>query len=209
MNISRPCHAAGDLLRARSRPAVSPSNCPTRVDFKPNIGPNEFPIRRPLLEDGARSVGPDHLVVSHVDDKQVRLMGGEVAGDLQRHVRIDRRHRRIDHLELHVRVALAQQDFENPPDAERRVGYALRRGTSENKDADSAGGFGRKQARDRRTGERAREEPPAKLRVAPVNSVGIGADEERSSDNRSLPAATRLPTREEEHRRNDRNRQAK
>ena len=38
--------------------------------------------RRPLLEDGARSVGPDHLVVSHVDDKKVRLMGGAVAGDL-------------------------------------------------------------------------------------------------------------------------------
>ncbi len=105
-------------------------------------------------------------------------MGGAVAGNLPHHVRVDRRHRHIDHLELHVRVAVAQQDFEDPADTERWLRNALRRGTSENEDANGPGGFGREKARFRETSKRTGEEPPSKPRVARVRSVGIGTDKE-------------------------------
>ena len=174
-----PCHAAGDPLPECKPTHRVAEQLPDARRFHPDIGPNEPQARRPLLEDGPRAVRPDHLVVAHVDDEQVRLMGGAVAGNLQRHVRVDRRHGRIDDLELHVRIALPQHDFENPAEAERRVRHALRRRTPENEDADRAGGLGGDEARLRLAGKGAREEPPSKPRIGRVGPVGIGTDEER------------------------------
>ena len=162
-----------------------------------------------MLEDGARPIGPHHFVIPHVDDEKVRLMGGAVAGDLHRHVRVDRGHRPIDHFKLHVRVAISQQRFQDPPNAKGRVRNALRRRTPENEDADGPGRFGRKKARGRRAGERPREESPSKLQIGPANSVGVRTDKEARRITVVPQPQPGLQHAEEEQRRENHDRQAK
>ncbi len=74
-------------------------------------------------------------------------MGGTVVRDFPHHMRVDRRHGRIDDLELHPGIAIPEQDFENPAETKRRIRHALRRGTPEHENANGPGGFGGEETR--------------------------------------------------------------
>ncbi len=146
--------------------------------FQPDAAAYEAQARQRLLKDGAWSVGPHHLVVAHVDDKQVGLAGRAVAGDLTHHVRVDRRHRGVDHLELHLGITLTEQHFQYPANAERPVGNALRRRLAKHEDAKRAGGLRRQQTRHGGASKRVGEESPAELQIAPIEPFGVGTNQE-------------------------------
>ena len=169
----------------------------------PQTGANHSQARRPTLKNGPRTIGPDHLIISQVDQEKVRLMGRAVAGDLQGPVGVDRRHRRIDDLELPVRILLAEHDGEDPAEAERRVGKALGRRPPQDKDANGAGGLGGEGAGIRLRGKPPGEETPSEAVIDGATAAGIRAEEERGRVAVSSQPQAGLQEAQAENRRED------
>ena len=114
--------------------------------LQPHAGANHVQARHPSFEHGSRAVGPNHFIISQIDQEKVRLMDRAVASDVQGHVGVHRRHRRVDDLELLVRILLGEHDGEEPAEAERPVRKTLRSRSSQNKDANGSRGLGGKSA---------------------------------------------------------------
>ena len=167
--------------------------------FHAETGSNHPQARRPRLQDGARTVRTDHLVVSHINDEQVRLAGGAVAGDLQGHVRVDRRHRPVHDLELHARILLAKHDAEDLTKVERRIRRAHGSRPAEDEDPDLPGGLGGENARLRAASQRAGEETPSEAVVRRTRAVGIRPQEEA----RGITIASQPQTGFQEHEEQD------
>ncbi len=162
----------------RNRAVRSSSSWLLRHGIHPHTGANHAHTRRPGREDGPRTVGPDHLVVAQVDQEEVRFVGRAFASDLQGHVGVGRRYRRIDDLELPARILLAEHDGEDPAEVEGWIGKALRSRPAQDKDANGSGGLGGERAGVRARGKRPGEESPCETVIDRVAATGIRAEEE-------------------------------
>ena len=138
MNIPMPCQVSGGLLGTEGTYRAV-EELPRSRGFEAQAGADQPQARGPVLKDGPGAVGSYDFVVSHVDEKDGRLLLGAVAGDLEHDVRVDRRHRRIDDLESHTRIAVPQHHFQDPAEVESGIRHALCSRLSKNEDPNRPG----------------------------------------------------------------------
>src|ERR1017187_2126013 len=129
-------------------------------------GSHEGQPRRLTAKDRSCSEWPHHLVVPGVNHPEITLPRRAVPGDFPDHMRIDRRHRGIDDLELMVWIARPENPFELAGKTVSRLGNSHCRRLPENKNADGAWRLRRVQGQGlRRARQRRRKKTPAEFGV--------------------------------------------
>lgn len=124
---------------------------------------------------------PHHLVVPQVDNQEIPILVCAVAGDGQDDVRVDRRHGRVDDLELGAGVLLLQHRLKHSPETKRRLGRPHGGRASQYEDAVGVlcpGGW--QLPRRGHSGDGRGEKPPAELLIRRVGLAPLGLDEETS-----------------------------
>ena len=112
------------------------------------------PARQRLrAEHGRRAERPDHFVVAHINDPEIAVVPGALAGDGQNDVRVDGGDAQVDDLKFFSGEPLAQQHLQVTARAVGRLRIAHRGGFAENKNADGVRRFDRRNQK--RSGQRA------------------------------------------------------
>ena len=95
------------------------------------LGANHFQWPKGSLI-GFWGLPADQLVVSSINNDQIRLVSCRFHRDASDHVGIDTSHGRVDHLKGLIRVTMVQQPFQNTAKTESRLGRTHRSRFSQN-----------------------------------------------------------------------------
>ena len=168
-------------LRGRTQNTRQPLHQLSRPHrFYPQVRPNHRQTRRPLLKYRRRSKWPDHLVVSHVNNKQIGLMPRAFPSNLPHYVRVDGRHRRVDNLKPFPRKPLPQHHFQDSPEAEPRSRHPVRRRSPQDEYPDRPFLLFPYGVRYRFPRQLFCKEPPSELAVGHIQTVPVRTEIEFS-----------------------------
>ena len=130
------------------------------------VQPHRREARRLAPKNGAGAKRTDHLIIAGKNQPEIPFPRGAVTSDFPDSVRIDSRHRRIDHLHGVVWMTCLEESFELPGEPVSRLGITHRGRLAQNKNPYDTRRFLRCQReRPRGASDLRGEEPPTEFRI--------------------------------------------